>query len=306
MNAAMDDATVAPPAGFWRRAIAFGLDLVLLGLAFMVIGWFAFDALAALGGWEPAIGLVIAGTYFTLLDGTPGSGRTLGKRAMAIRVVDTHGAVLTPMRAAARFAVLGVPYFALDMPIPPLMQGPLAGILFATVYLLAADRPARRGLHDRATGAFVVREAAGAPASRSLATLHRGIAGAIVVLLAAAPLVMPAFIAESRVADLESARRELARDPDVVQASLRLVRHTSGGKETRYVAADVRTRKPVDIDAFSRRCAATIIAHVDEPDYDDSILCRFHYGYDIGIASAWKHAARRYDAKTGESLDHHE
>ena len=50
----------APFAGFWRRVAAFAVDALLLGCVGLLLGWLAFDALAALGGWGRLVGFALA------------------------------------------------------------------------------------------------------------------------------------------------------------------------------------------------------------------------------------------------------
>jgi len=73
------DGPSGPRAGFWARAAALLLDVIILGVISVIL--FAISrSLANFGG------LVIGAIYFTLLDGGP-SGQTLGKKALGIRVI---------------------------------------------------------------------------------------------------------------------------------------------------------------------------------------------------------------------------
>ena len=79
----MEDATrgaSGPRAGFWRRFGAALLDGIIVGLVTGIL-------IALLKGVGYALGIVLGIAYYTYLEGGV-TGQTLGKRAMAIRVID--------------------------------------------------------------------------------------------------------------------------------------------------------------------------------------------------------------------------
>jgi uncharacterized RDD family membrane protein YckC len=153
LDAWLDDAAVKPatpverPAGFFERAQAAAVDLVLLLGVWSVVLYFASrTAHVSMFGLRPAwpylaaylvfLGLVYA-SYFT---GT--TGQTVGKIAGGLRVVHAGGRPPGYARAFAR-AVLGV-----------------AGVALGLIGLapMLVD-PARRALHDRLLRTRVVKVA---------------------------------------------------------------------------------------------------------------------------------------------------
>lgn len=134
-------AAPARPAGFWRRAGALLIDLLVVW-ALLKAG----DLLAtAFGGLElvaraftVSYAAVAPAAYFTLSHGT--GGRTLGKLAAGVRVVTDTGGSLGYPQALAR-------YVAWWLSLLPLGIG----------FLAAAFRRDRRALHDLVAGTRVVR-----------------------------------------------------------------------------------------------------------------------------------------------------
>jgi len=124
------------PAGFWIRAVALGLDFVVLFLVELSLG-----AVAGLVGGsevESSLGLapmvwiftmIFAGLYTSTMHSI--SGQTVGKMLLRVRVVDLDGrppgfgAAL--LRHIAYFISLGI---------------------FGLGYLMAALRQDKRALHD--------------------------------------------------------------------------------------------------------------------------------------------------------------
>lgn len=138
----------ARPAGFWIRAAALAVDLVVFGLVQFSLGY------AAGRIWGPGVEdsslfqvtvvvftVVFTGLYTTFLHAL--DGQTLGKLLVGIRVVGTDGARLPVGTALLR-------YFAYYVALAPLGAG----------FLMAGLRSDKRGLHDLLAGSRVERRRA--------------------------------------------------------------------------------------------------------------------------------------------------
>jgi uncharacterized RDD family membrane protein YckC len=193
-----------PIAGFWRRMAALAVDLVILGVPMMLVGFSLFGWLEALGQAGRLIGFVIALLYFGLLNSYLGHGQTVGKRLLGIRVVDRAGDVLSPARSIARFLVIAIPYFLnglwfdLDTqsadPLVSIVGVILAFIVFGGLgtiaYLFVFNRRTRQSLHDLAVGSFVVRgPAVPIPARLVVPRLHFIIAGCWLLIALIGPVI---------------------------------------------------------------------------------------------------------------------
>jgi uncharacterized RDD family membrane protein YckC len=142
-------------AGFWRRAAAFILDLVLLQwitFLFLLVGAMAKDMAMAqtlnfgdgfsetMVEWteiHTQIWTFLFLVYFSFF--TSYGGQTPGKMALGVRVVTTDGQAVSWLRAIGRTLCYNLDIFTV-------------GIGF----LLAAVPPAKRALHDMVTGTVVV------------------------------------------------------------------------------------------------------------------------------------------------------
>lgn len=142
---AMDEASPPRPAGFWIRAVALGIDLVVFALV-----QFSFEAMATAmlgpgadgdGLQSPAallFTLLFTAVYTTVLHAV--TGQTIGKSLVGVRVLGTDGAPLTLGAAFLR-------YLAYFISLIPLGFG----------YLVAALRRDKRALHDLIAGSRVER-----------------------------------------------------------------------------------------------------------------------------------------------------
>jgi len=145
---AMDEASPLRPAGFWIRAVALMIDLVVFWLVQL-----SFEAMAtamlgpgADGGSSqspaaPLFTLLFTAAYTTVLHAV--TGQTIGKSLVGVRVLDTGGAPLTLGAAFLR-------YLAYFISLMPLGFG----------YLVAALRRDKRALHDLIAGTRVDRSSA--------------------------------------------------------------------------------------------------------------------------------------------------
>jgi len=128
-------------AGFWRRAFALVVDLLVVWVFFqvrdLVVAMLArYDLIAQ--AFRYTYTLVIPAAYFVLTHGT--GGQTLGKRFVHVRVVGSGGESIGYLQALGRLA-------ATCLSILPLGLG----------FLAVAVRRDKRALHDRLAGTRVIR-----------------------------------------------------------------------------------------------------------------------------------------------------
>ena len=294
----------APFAGFWRRVAAFLVDGLILGLIGYALGLAFFDAFVRMGPWGRLVGFVVALAYFVPQESTPGGGQSLGKRLLGIRVVDAQGRPLRPARAIVRFVVFGVPYFlngaALPMNVTTFAGGfPLAlvalGGMLALAYLLVFNRRTRQSLHDLAVGAFVVRVREGtrlAPGPTRTWSGHRAIAGALIVLAGATPLMFPALMRMPMFADLQVLYLRLAAQPEVRSVNVfdsvgRVYSTQFVGVRHELVIQATIAQPLADYVPLSTRLAGIALQVYPNAVRENQIVVRLAHGYDIGIASSW-------------------
>lgn len=140
-------------AGFWVRAVAFGIDMavvsvgatVLLTPVAVAVQASAADAVALRqteAGFEALATfavLILQWLYFAVLESSSAQA-TVGKRLLGLRVVDARGRRLSFQRAHFRY-LARIPSAA------------LAGL----GYLMVGIARSKRGLHDRLAGTQVWR-----------------------------------------------------------------------------------------------------------------------------------------------------
>jgi len=139
----MDEAPAPRPAGFWIRAVALAIDLVIFTLVQASLAKLATLLLgplpAADGGQSPSVilfTLLFTAAYTTVLHTV--AGQTVGKSLVGVRVVSTDGALLTAGPALLR-------YLACYISAIPLGFG----------FLMAGLRRDKRALHDLIAGSRV-------------------------------------------------------------------------------------------------------------------------------------------------------
>jgi Predicted membrane protein/domain len=299
-------------AGFWRRLGAFVIDLILLGIAGMILGALFFDPLARMGAYARLIGFAIALAYFGLCNSRIGGGQTLGKRWLGVRVVDAHDQLLSLPRSLLRYTVLGIPFFANGLPVDPrlVMSGPLGyllalvvfGGMFAIVYLYIFNRRTRQSLHDLVMGSYVERFD-GAARSVPFPVMWRGhiaVAALLAAIALSAPVVARRFAQTQTLAGILPLYQTLSTQPHVMTAQvIRGWSTFNGGNTTHSLQSLLRLDAPMTEDGDMARRIAQLMAKAD-PNIanEDVVVVTLVYGYDMGIASGWKRHG--YSFRPGE------
>jgi uncharacterized RDD family membrane protein YckC len=149
----MDEVLPMRPAGFWIRAVALAIDVVVCVLVQMSFGVLGRVLMGSAGADSSAhstaflFTAIFAAAYWTTLHMV--AGQTLGKAVVGIRVVGTDGALLTFGPAFLRYLASG-----------------LSVVTLGFGYLMAALRRDKRALHDLIAGSRVERPVAPRPMVR--------------------------------------------------------------------------------------------------------------------------------------------
>lgn len=303
----MDEVTSLTPqpatiAGFWRRLLAFCLDGLFMGAFGACLGLVAYDRLVALGDWGRAVGFVIALLYFGAMDSELSGGQTLGKRILGIKVITAKGTPLSVSASTLRAAIFCVPYFLNGTSIDAgvitswLVAFLVFGVGLSIGYLLLFNRRTRQSLHDLAVGAYVVSNKTGDSfvESRRMWPAHVGAVGLILTAALTLPYFAQRLSNSTPFAVLLSVQQALQQDPDVRHATAVIGVSKFFGKDqsattTHIFSSDiVLSRRVKDFDSLANRLAQVILDHDPSAEKENEIAISIHYGYDIGIASAWQ------------------
>lgn len=289
-------------AGVWRRIFAFLVDGLILGAVGGGIGLIAFDRLMALGDWGRAVGFAVALVYFGLMDSKLSGGQTFGKQLLGIKVVTANAAPLSVGASALRAAIFCVPYFLNGASIGPStellgLDGLLVfGVGGSIVYLLLFNRRTRQSLHDLAVGAYVVRYETGdsvRPAERTW-PVHFGVVAVILVAALILPLLTLGLANSDGLSELSSIQQGLLMQPGVRHAMVSLgvnkaVRSSQGATTAHVFSARiVYARRIADFAPLAASAVQVILNRDPSIQGEDEIAITIVYGYDIGIASAWR------------------
>jgi uncharacterized RDD family membrane protein YckC len=142
---AMDQALLLRPAGFWIRAVALAIDVLVFVLVQASFGWIAAAILGppveGVDSPHGSVGLftvLFSAVYTTVLHTV--AGQTIGKSLVGIRVVGVDGAPLSAGPAFLRY-----------------LAGFLSLIPLGFGFLMAGLRRDKRALHDLIAGSRVER-----------------------------------------------------------------------------------------------------------------------------------------------------
>lgn len=183
--------TVTGISGFWRRILAFLVDIVLLVVTGYLLTYRNLPMYAKMGRWGCLVGYGLTMAYFGLLNSRIGRGQTLGKRLVQIQVVGEDGQFISPGRSFLRAGLLVSFHLLGPLDPSPLSLSPLhvlymllsTALPVGIISLYLFNRHTRQGLHDLITHTCVVGSATqGAIDLRPVARVHYAVSGALTVL----------------------------------------------------------------------------------------------------------------------------
>jgi uncharacterized RDD family membrane protein YckC len=293
-------------SGFWRRLFAFIIDVLLLGLCGLTLGFFCFDFLAGLGALGRLLGFGIALIYFGILNSSIGGGQTIGKRFAKIKVTDTDGRAISLPRSSWRYVILAVPFFLNNAPIPAgllTMPVTLAVTLIvfggggAIVYLFVFNRRTRQSLHDLMAGTYVVRSSIALPVG--LPRMWRGhvaVVGALLLaVVLATTLWVPSLGQRKFFKELSFVQERIQQSGMVQYAQVSAGKSWGTHGTARYFKVNVVTKKrPENFDEVTAAVASIVLNEYPPIMDQDVMVVVVTYGYDIGIASAWQNFTARH------------
>lgn len=303
-----DDGSAAV-AGFWRRVLACVIDGTILGAPAFLLGLVFFDLFASFGSWGRAIGFAVTMLYLGLLNSSLGGGRTIGKRAAAIRVVGPTGQPVGLARSFLRGAILTGPYFLNGAVHDPALLFSWVGVLvglaifgfgLSNIYLLVFNRRNRRGLHDLLAGTRVVRSSEEVTGSAATTwAFHYVIVALILIASVAAPLLFRSLANSEFFRGLLQLQSAIIAQPGVNSASVlagsNVFWQPGGSRTTTFCNVVVSTRRRLsDPEAFGDEIARIVLDRYPDARRVDAIVINLVYGYDLGIASASTSQTLRY------------
>jgi uncharacterized RDD family membrane protein YckC len=289
-------------ASFWRRFFAFSIDGVIIGVLGSLVGLFFFDDLARLGLWGRFVGFLILIPYFTLFESRIGDGQSIGKRLLAIRVVNAQGKAISLEESILRYSVFAIPVFLNSLALPitrtPWFITPLLAILVfgvggATLYLMTFNRNTRQGLHDLALGTYVVEAGQTGPvAASSIWKFHWVILGLLVVVL-----TLTATILERKIVGL-GVFLQLLQDVRLIenmngvqQAGAQDLNQGNLGTNAHERFLVITVFVPpgsANGPAFADEVAKTILSNDRTAAQHDRLRIVITSSYDLGFASGWR------------------
>ena len=182
---------IDPPAGVFRRGVALFLDMLILAVICIVIGFLFGSVLEYLGFYTRLISAAVALLYFSYGNSIDSGGATPGKRRMHLSVRDANGGLISFKRSMLRSSIL-VLFFLFSgwqLPIRPeniiaqlLMSVLYFGLGGAIVYLILFNRKTGQNLDDMLVGTRVIYDKGAAIESYAI-TPRKHVYGAIAILI---------------------------------------------------------------------------------------------------------------------------
>lgn len=288
----------SPPrriGALWRRFLAFLVDVAVIGLIGVCLGYFFFGLLMGLGPAGRLVGYLVGFFYFAVPESAFGRGQSLGKRLLSLQVVDRGGNLISIERSFLRYTIFALPWFLSELPLTASRTPSAAAFLLflaifgsgaASLYLMLFNRRTRQGVHDLAAIAFVAESGNDRPfTARPIWKLHWFAVSAVVVLSAGAGIASLSF--QHATPQLLADARQVDSLPGVQSARLLRTSSYHAGAEDLTLTVEVRcTISTPDQQALANQVADSVLTIDPTIDQYSNLRIVLIRGYDIGIARA--------------------
>lgn len=289
-----------------RRVGALVIDAAVLVSVGFVLGWVFESYFVELSVWARAIGFVIALLYFGVLNSELNNGQTIGKRLLAIRVVDLHNESIKLDVSLLRSLILITPFFVQGSGLPGALLHsfwiyPVSLILFgglvSTAYLMVFNRRTRQGPHDWICKTFVVNVESDPQRPEPIWLGHSVTVGFVLVL----SLALPAAVQQSNIAepqpDLDRSAAQLKQLDLVNHVQMARVDSGRDDVENRFTSAQIMlTENRVDDEDLAADIASQLLQGNDRIRTQGPLMINLTYGYDLGIFSSWDSRMHRFNS----------
>ncbi|WP_028672694.1 RDD family protein [Saccharospirillum impatiens] len=289
-----------------RRIGALVIDAAVLVSVGFVLGWVFESYFVELSVWARAIGFVIALLYFGLLNSELNDGQTIGKRLLAIRVVNVRNESIKLDVALLRSLILIAPFFIQGSGLPNALLHSfwiypvslmLFGGLVSIFYLMVFNRGTRQGPHDWICRTFVVNLESDPQRPEPIWLGHAVMVGFVLVL----SLALPAAVQQSNIAepqpDLDRSAAQLMQLDLVNHVQIARVDSERGDIENRFTSAQIMlTENRVDDEALAQTIASQLLQGNDRIRTQGPLMINLTYGFDLGIFSSWDSQMHRFNA----------
>ncbi len=317
-NADLDDAETPPQedpetrvSGFWRRFLAFTIDLVLMATPLLILGFVFPDFTFSLGPYGRLIGLAIIIPYWGYFNSEKRKGQTIGKQLTKIAVTERYNGYLPLGRSFLRALILGAILFLNGWALPALQLPVMSTLVLiivvggglATAYGLVFNRTTRQGLHDLGAGSFVINappsEAAMLPPlPRAHQRITYGLLG-VGLLAGIAGLIwqqnppLLGFMEEGQWQEVQDLQSSLMGSGDFFSIDVMLMNSSRIGGESvviRSLNVEAWTGQscqsdPDRCDEMVREIARTALAELDTIDRLDGMRIVVSNRFDLGLAN---------------------
>lgn len=294
-------------SSLYRRVGALVIDAAVLVSVGFVLGWVFESYFVELSVWARAIGFAIALLYFGILNSELNNGQTIGKRLLAIRVVNLHNESIKLDVSLLRSLILITPFFVQGSGLPGALLHsfwiyPVSLVLFgglvSTAYLMVFNRRTRQGPHDWICKTFVANVESDPQRPEPIWLGHSVTVGFVLVL----SLALPAAVQQSNIAepqpDLDRSAAQLLQLDIANHVQIARVDSRRDDVENRFTSAQIMlTENRVEDEDLAADIARQLLQGNDRIRTQGPLMINLTYGYDLGIFSSWDSRMHRFNGQ---------
>ncbi|MBP0016813.1 MAG: RDD family protein [Cyanobacteria bacterium SBLK] len=301
-------------ANIWRRIFALSIDLALLEVLGLILGWIFWDFFASLGRWGHLIGFSLAVLYFGVFTSQWGNGQTPGKRIARIQAIAQTGQPLPLSRSLMRAGILCsmiLPFSKLfdGFPISLLIDFFTSIAILITVYAIVFNSQNKQGFHDLIVGSYVVRTKSRIPSNLPIITrqsFQRSLGFSIVIALG----ITSFFYNTHRLFPNLLSPNERISIQQEIKAKYKEIRSVNFNVYSYSVNRQPQTKvlqikldfkqKSNDLSTLKDNVSNLVFRRYPNIQDFDTIGLTTYYGYNIGLALGYQRQSDRYCPSAGK------
>ncbi|MEQ8350567.1 MAG: RDD family protein [Leptospiraceae bacterium] len=305
--------------GFWKRGLAFVIDMILVSVPLFLIGLIFYDFFSSIGSVGRLLGIFPALAYFGFLNSKHGRGQTIGKRIFGLRVLGADDNEISLGRSLGRSALMLVPLHMSGIHFDPGMEtilwlSPIILLIlfayFGIFYYFILNFANRRSVHDFLTATHVINIEGiiKPPATPRWLHIIYGIICTVAGVLLILHLIGGLSESQNTVAQLSKLQSTVSQHPGVrtARATMGTSYHSSSSgpsTEVKYISISVWPR--VDSEELSQELPEIYNNLKKEAPFIsqyDVLSFQIETGFQFGFASYSSREHKSHSIKEWDSL----
>jgi uncharacterized RDD family membrane protein YckC len=293
-------------APYFRRFLSFIIDILLLGLIGIILGFLLTQTFIQMGWTGRFVGFSITFVYFSVFNSNLLNGQTIGQRILKIKIVDNQGKCLSLYKSAIRSLFLPTISLLNNWTIPiqssSIVLQSISFVLFSLLatelYFVIFSGKSKQLLHDVVVNSYVVETNSHCSNFKNIPKSVLLFSYSPMILVIIVMLTVKLITSQETLTDLVNIQSDIQKELQIYNVSVYKGNTTFTGNDktsttTSYLRVSCIKNNKSDNDYFTEKIVS-VLKNYSLAKEVDVIELYYVTGYDIGIASKWKNTSQKF------------